>query len=128
MRKFLLSMSAFVFLFCAPISIAYAANPGTSITTDQTGLYNTGDAVYGAEAGDMNIGTYIGTYIITPVLAISGTICLISILYAGFLWMSAMGDAKQVTKAKELMLNTFIGLVLTLAAYSITQFLFASFT
>ena len=121
MRKFLTLLSVFVVLFS--VSVAHA-----QITTDQTGLYDTGDVVYGTAAGDTDIGTYIGTYIITPVLAISGTICLISILYAGFLWMSAMGDAKQVTKAKELMLNTFIGLVLTLAAYGITQFLFTSLT
>jgi uncharacterized membrane protein len=123
MRKFLISMSALVFLFSVSVSAVHA-----QITTDQTGLYTTGDDVYGTTTGDTDIGTYIGTYIVTPVLAISGTICLISILYAGFLWMSAMGDAKQVTKAKDLMLNTFIGLILTLAAYGITQFLFTSLT
>lgn len=104
-------------------SIAHA-----QISTSDTGLSTTGDTVYGSATGNTSIGTYIGTYIIKPVLALSGIICLVSILYAGFLWMSAMGDAKQVTKAKEIMTNTIIGLILTVAAYGITQFVFSSFT
>lgn len=121
MRKFLISMGAIVFLFSASVVQA-------QIATSDTGLNATGDSVYGTSIGGMNIGTYIGTYVIQPILALSGIICLISLMYAGFLWMSAMGDPKQVTKAKDLMLNTLIGVIVTVAAYGITQFVFATFT
>lgn len=121
MRKFLFSLGVVGFLFLA--NVAHA-----QISTGDTGLHATGEGVYGPGSEDVSIGTYIGTYIIKPILALSGIICLVSILYAGFLWMSAMGDAKQVTKAKEIMTNTIIGLILTVAAYGITQFVFSSFT
>lgn len=60
--------------------------------------------------------------IIKAVLGILGTILVVLILYSGFLWMTAGGNEEQVGKAKKLIGNAVVGLVIILAAYTITLF------
>jgi hypothetical protein len=38
------------------------------------------------------------------------------------MWMTAQGNSAQVDKAKDLLINAVIGLVIVTAAYSITSF------
>lgn len=92
-----------------------------------TGLTSTGDTVYGS-LGDQTIGTYIGDFIITPLFGLLGALFLVLIIYAGFLWMTAGGESKQVDKAKSILINSTIGLIITLAAYAITNFIFDAIT
>jgi hypothetical protein len=56
------------------------------------------------------------------ILSFIGIIFLLLTVYAGFLWMTAQGNASQVEKAKDLLINAIIGLVIVTAAYSITIF------
>lgn len=60
--------------------------------------------------------------IVALVLSFVGVIFLILAVYAGILWMLAAGNSAQVEKAKTLLLNATIGLVIISAAYSITIF------
>ena len=66
--------------------------------------------------------------IISVVLGLLGIILLVLIIYAGWLWMSAGGDSKQVDKAKDYIKNAVIGLVLILMAYVITGFVIDKLT
>ena len=43
------------------------------------------------------------------------------------MWMTAQGDSGQVTKAKDLLINALIGLIIITAAYSITTFVGTAF-
>lgn len=63
----------------------------------------------------------IGT-IINTILSLLGVLVLVIVLYAGFLWMTAGGEEKQVKKAKDWLINGVIGLVLVLAAYALSNF------
>lgn len=56
------------------------------------------------------------------ILSFVGIIFLLLIVYAGFQWMTAQGNSGQVDKAKDLMINAVIGLIIVTAAYSITYF------
>ena len=56
------------------------------------------------------------------VLSVLGIVLLVIIIYAGFLWMTAGGKPDQVTKAKTMLANSIIGLVLIVASYAISQF------
>ena len=47
---------------------------------------------------------------------------LLSIVYAGWLYLSDSGDSAKVKKAKTLMAQAVIGIVIILAAYSISNF------
>jgi hypothetical protein len=61
--------------------------------------------------------------IVGLLLSFVGVIFLILTIYAGLMWMTAQGNSGQVDKAKDLLINAVIGLVIVTAAYSITIFI-----
>jgi len=62
--------------------------------------------------------------IIRVALSLIGILLVALIIYAGFLWMTAGGNDEQINKAKSILKNAVIGLVIVLSAYSIAQFIF----
>ena len=60
--------------------------------------------------------------IIEIILSFLGLLFVILILWSGFQWMTAGGNTEAITKAKQRIINSIIGLAIILAAYSITQF------
>lgn len=83
-----------------------------------SGLDDIGDQ---AELSDAELPEVIGT-LIKVFLSILGIIFLVLTLYAGFLWMTAAGNPDKVSKAKTLLAQAVIGLVLILASYAISNF------
>ena len=71
---------------------------------------------------EKTIESYIGQ-IINIVLSVLGVVFLILIIYGGILWMTAAGNEEKVKKAKELITEALIGLVIVLAAYAISYFI-----
>lgn len=69
---------------------------------------------------------YIAANIIRIALGILGILFLVLILYAGFLWMTAGGEEDKISKAKKLLSNGVVGLVIILSAYAISYFVFQS--
>lgn len=63
-----------------------------------------------------------GASIINVALTLLGTIMLLLVFYAGFLWMTAAGNDDQIGKAKSILSAAVIGLIIILSAYSITTF------
>lgn len=61
--------------------------------------------------------------IIRIALGFLGTLALLIILYAGFVWMTAGGDEEKVTRAKKTLTSAVIGLIIILAAFGITSFI-----
>lgn len=61
--------------------------------------------------------------IVNVFLGILGIILVGLVLYGGFLWMTAAGNDEQVGRAKKLLGNAVIGLVIILSSFSITRFL-----
>ncbi|TAN34124.1 hypothetical protein EPN28_00640 [Patescibacteria group bacterium] len=59
-------------------------------------------------------------------LGLIGIIFFGLILYAGVLWMTALGKPEKAEKGKEIMETAIIGLVIVLAAYAITRFVFTN--
>ncbi len=76
----------------------------------------------GGGFADTDLLTIIGR-IISAFLGILGVICLILFIYAGAIWMTAGGDDKKVDKAKKILINAVVGLVITLSAYAISTFI-----
>ncbi len=56
-------------------------------------------------------------------LSLLGVIALVLIMYAGFLWMTSNGDEERINKAKQILKNAIIGLVIILSSWAITTFL-----
>lgn len=62
--------------------------------------------------------------IINVALGFLGMIAVVLVLYGGLLWMTSAGNDEKITKAKKVLINAAVGLVIILAAYSIAQFVF----
>ncbi|MFH0892143.1 MAG: hypothetical protein V1867_05175 [Candidatus Falkowbacteria bacterium] len=67
------------------------------------------------------IGAIIGVF-----LSLLGIILLCLIIYGGYLWMTSAGNEPKVYKAKQVLTNATIGLIIVLSAYGITQFVFTA--
>lgn len=70
--------------------------------------------------------TQIVGQIINVVLGFLGIVLLGYLLYAGFMWMTAGGDSGQVDKAKGMIKNAIIGLIIIVAAFAISTFVLGS--
>jgi hypothetical protein len=63
-----------------------------------------------------------GTAIKYYFLGFLGIAFLLLTIWAGYLWMTARGNEQQVEKAKTVIIDTVIGLIIVLAAYAIVRF------
>lgn len=106
-----------------PFSIAHAQlefdpasnyNPGGDITTINRVTF--------LSAGEDPLS--ISLNLINLSLTFLGTISLLLMLYAGILWFRAGADEEKVTKAKQIIIGSVIGIAITLTSYGIAQLLF----
>lgn len=56
------------------------------------------------------------------VLSFLGVIFLGLIIYGGYVWMDARGNSEEAEKAKTIIINASIGLVIILASYAISEY------
>ena len=113
----------FVILFVISI-MAYMPALADTVPYDEAPLLDKTAQQSGYSAFDSNeyaLSFRIGQ-IIKIVLGLVGTIFFVLTIYAGFLWMTAGGQEEQVTKAKDIIKRSVMGLIIVLAAYSITFF------
>lgn len=87
---------------------------GTNNAASPAGLTQTGDLPH-----------IIGN-IIFVLLSFTGVVLLVLMLYAGFLWMTAGGSVDQVKKARTMITNALVGLVIVTASYAIVNFVLTS--
>ena len=99
---------AAVFLF-APVVMA------------QNGL--TAPDLEGSGLVTVSLGVIVAR-IINAALGLLGLVAVIIILYGGFLWMTAKGEAERVQKAKKLLIQALVGLVIIVMSFAIAQFVF----
>ena len=52
-----------------------------------------------------------------------GVAFLILMIYGGILWMTSQGNDTQIKKAKGILINGIIGLVIVIFAYAITAYI-----
>ena len=68
--------------------------------------------------GNLTVNQIIGR-IIQTALPIIGALCLAMFFWGGALWLTAGGDEKQMTKARNTLGHAFIGMVIVIGAYVI---------
>ncbi len=88
---------------------ALAQDYGLKATADVAGLKAAQPAAV--------IGSIIGY-----ALSFIGVIFMVLVLYGGYLWMTSYGESQKVDKARDLITGAVIGLVIIIAAYTITNF------
>ena len=103
--------------FLAFVPIHTFAQTDNTITTNDLGLS------YGAETGlaSTDIRLVIAR-IIRVALGLLGIVALVLILYGGYVWMTAGGNEENIQKAKKILMNAAIGLIIILCAYAIASF------
>lgn len=69
-----------------------------------------------------NLPGALGYFIRVFYLGIAGIAYLILIIYAGIIWMNASGNEEKVEKAKSVIKNATLGLIVVLMAYAVTIF------
>lgn len=120
MKKFISTviLSVFSAVICLlPFSLA-----STVLAADAYGLEKTKNLTQ-FKGTTKTLPELIGS-IVSVALSLIGFVFLVLALYAGFKWMTAQGEAKDVTKAKDTLVNATIGIILIVAAYAITNFVF----
>ncbi|HNW55531.1 MAG TPA: hypothetical protein PKN62_00390 [bacterium] len=55
-------------------------------------------------------------------LGFLGTIAVVLVIYAGFIWMTSEGNAEKIKKAKDLLKSAAIGLLIILSSFAIVTF------
>jgi len=76
-----------------------------------------------ANLGDINVGILVARGVQT-ILSFLAIIFLVLTLIAGFKWMTAQGNEEQIKKATASIKAAIIGLIIVIAAYTITWFIF----
>jgi hypothetical protein len=76
-------------------------------------------------AGGSDVPTIIGG-VVGVGLSLLGVAFFLLLLYAGFLWMTAMGDKGKIDKAKDILEAAIVGLLIVIAAYAIATFVFSN--
>ena len=112
---FLITLSLIIFL----PKVCFAV-PQNSTEVDVFKQLEAAGESKGAGFDGANDPRNIVVSIIKIALGFLGTLFLVLIIYAGFLWMTAGGEEEKAGKAKKLIFNGVIGLAIILAAYSIT--------
>lgn len=116
LKTSLLHAGAFVLGVAAPTAALAASNPFT-----KAGQYSTDIKGASGVTGSDNLVTIIGN-IINVLLGFLGILLLAYLLYAGFLWMTSGGDTEGVKKAKTMIQNSIVGLIIIAAAFAISSF------
>lgn len=120
--KILISIFAGILLF-----IIIMTQPALAV-----GLQNVNEAIDITASGagvksDISLIQYVGA-IISIFLGILGLIFLLLTIFAGFQWMTAMGNEEKVTKAKKMLTNSVIGLIIIVISYSLSTFIINALT
>ncbi len=116
MRNYKIPRSLFVFLVCTVPGVAHAAY----------GLEETAAAA-GLGTGVNDIPTLVGN-ILGIGLSLVAVLFFILMLYGGFLWMFDMGSEDRKKRALNTITAAVIGIIVVMASYTITSFVFNSVT
>lgn len=106
-------------LFCFPVLAEnfFESETGLKNMANETGytkqkIFNSADS----------INTSVGG-IIQLALSLTGLVFMIFIFYGGILWMTAAGTQKRIDRAKKIMSESIIGLIIVFLAYAISYFI-----
>lgn len=114
--KQVISVLFLVSMLCIPFLVfASGVQSGVGVLDK---LETVGGASGYAEADETSLARSLGI-IINVALSLLGIIFIILIIYGGFQWMTAGGNEEMVKKAKSRIVNSIIGLVITLSAYAV---------
>ncbi len=91
---------------------------------EDSGVQKTGESAgYDTKSDQPDLDQTIGQNI-NLVLSFIGILFIILMLYGGITWMTAAGSEEKAKKAKGIIIDSVIGLIIVIVAYAITYFVF----
>ena len=106
--------------FCSADNLLQAFDSKLNNVAGKTGAgYNT--------TGTVTAESMI-SLIVTTILSFLGVIFLVLAIYGGFIWMMARGNEQEVEKAKQIIQNSVIGLIIVVAAYAVSWYIINAFS
>lgn len=121
--KHILASMCLMVLLISPVLVS-AAGSSASDTLIKVGSGLTGAPYKSITEGGNNDLVGIVGIVIQAFLGLLGVIFLIYMLYGGYNWMVAQGDEEKVTKAKDTIQRAVIGLIVIIATYAISFWVF----
>jgi hypothetical protein len=121
-----LKRSLLVGILVCCLSLPYLALAQIQTSNDNNPLNKlnaVGSGVY-APATETSLASMVGT-IVQAVLGLLGIVFVVLIILAGFKWMNAGGNEKDVEDAQARIKTAIIGLVITVSAYAIYAFVWS---
>ncbi len=110
--------------FCFPVLAEnfFESETGLKNMAAETGydkqkIFNSADSI------DTSVGG-----IIQLALSLVGLVFMIFLFYGGILWMTAAGTQKRIDRAKKIMSESIIGLIIVFLAYAISFFVINVFS
>ena len=94
--------------------------PALASITSDTGLVHTASKS-GFKTENSDLAPLIGG-LIQNLMGLLGSIFLLLLIYAGALWMTAQGDTDKIKKAKGIIMNAVLGIVLVFASYTLVGY------
>lgn len=112
-----------IFIFFGALLIFSPSGVGSqSLKDNVTGQLKAGGSKAGFQVQNVKAPQQIIAEVIQIVLSITGTIFTGLIIYAGYNLMTAAGEQDKIDTGKKTIIGAIIGLTITLAAYSIANF------
>lgn len=124
--KKIISFAAFVCIVGAVLPVSaqglfgppqIPGNGGGTVSDQQLGLQY--GSLSGLSARDPRLTAAL---LIRTALGVLGTVAVVIMVYAGFLWMTAGGNDEKVGEAKKWIYASVIGLAIILSAYALANF------
>ncbi len=96
----------------------------TSPVLAQNSNINSNLTAFGTASGLPNVDlvTFVGN-LVRIFLGMIGVVLVLIIIYAGWIWMTAEGDPTKVDKAKKIITNAIIGLIIMMLSFAIATFI-----
>jgi len=115
----ILLIISFVF---TSFSLAGTANTSTTNTTNTTSGTKTSNATLNNPLGEIKTpGQLIGN-IVKTLMGVVGVVAVLMIVWGGVMYMTSAGSEERIGTAKKIITGAIIGLVISLLAYVIIDF------
>jgi len=118
-KKFIIRIAVFLFLFGVSLTFSGLANAQIDVGVNEIN----NDIVL--SSGDPRT---IAARVINIVMLVLGVLAVGLIIYGGFIWMTSNGAEDKIEKAKKILKNSVIGLVIILSAWGIASFILSRLT
>lgn len=112
-------------------SVFLLALPSLVFAETQTGIQKAFPMVNEISGGkpyitDMSLSQILGQ-VIQLALSILGVLFVIFMIYGGYIWMTAAGNESKADKAKDIITQSILGLIIVVGAYAISYFVIQAF-